>query len=131
MILLDTHALLWWTDTTKGLTSRARRVIEKERANGELAISAISVWEVCMLVSSGRLTLRVDIDTWLGDMMAIPFLQVIPIDADIAKTSVFLPNWPHKDPADRFIVATALRLGVPLVTGDSKIRAYKHLRTVW
>lgn len=131
MILLDTHALLWWTDTAKGLTSRARRVIEKEQANGELAISAISVWEVCMLVSSGRLTLRVDIDTWLGDMMAIPFLQVVPIDADIAKTSVFLPNWPYKDPADRFIVATALRLGVPLVTGDSKIRAYKHLRTVW
>lgn len=131
MILLDTHVLLWWTDNAKKLSLVARSIIEKERATSELAISAISVWEVCMLAASGDLTLRVDVDTWLGDMMAVPFLQVIPIDANIAKTAVFLPAWHHKDPADRFIVATALRLGVPLVTGDAKIRSYKHVRTVW
>lgn len=131
MILLDTHALLWWTDNAKELSSRARAAIEKERSTGECAISAISVWEVCMLARSRDLTLRVDIDTWLGDMMAIPFLQVISVDANIAKIAVFLPTWSHKDPADRIIVATALRLGIPLVTGDAKIRAYKHVRTVW
>lgn len=131
MILLDTHVLLWWTDNPKQLTSRARKAIEKERTSGELVISAISVWEVCMLVRSGDLTLRVDIDTWLSDILAIPFLQVIPVDAHIAKTAVFLQKWPHKDPADRIIVATALRLGVPLVTGDAKIRDYRRVRTVW
>lgn len=131
MILLDTHVLLWWTDNAKELSLRARSAIEKERKIGDLRISAISVWEICLLVKTGRLALRVDIDTWLGDMMAIPFLQVIPIDATIAKTAVFLPNWSHKDPADRIIVATALRLGVPLVTKDEKIRHSKLVRTIW
>lgn len=131
MILLDTHVLLWWTDKAKELSSRARMAIEKERVNGELAISAISVWEVCMLALSGDLILRVDIDTWLSDMMAVPFLRVISVDANIAKTAVFLPTLPHKDPADRIIVATALRLGVPLVTGDQKIRRSKIVSTIW
>lgn len=131
MILLDTHVLLWWTDNTKKLSLVARSTIEKERASSELAISAISVWEVCMLVRSGDLTLRVDIDTWLTDLMLVPFLQVISVDANIAKTAVFLPAWSHKDPADRIIVATALRLGVPLVTGDAKMRAYKYIQALW
>lgn len=131
MILLDTHALLWWTDKSKKLSLLARSTIENERLTNELAISAISIWEVCMLVQSEELTLRIDIDTWLHDMMAVPFLQVIPIDATIAKTAVFLSNWSHKDPADRIIVATALRLGVPLVTKDEKIRRSKLVRTIW
>jgi len=131
VILLDTHTFLWWTDNAKELPVTARRAIERERLKGEIAISAISVWEVGKLVAKDRLKLRVDIDTWLDDVIAIPFLRVIPIDAFIAKTSVFLPNWSHKDPADRFIVATALRFGVSLVTGDSTIRAYKQVRTIW
>lgn len=131
MILLDTHVLLWWTNNAKQLSPIARSAIEKERMTNELAISAISIWEVCMLVRSGDLTLRVDIETWLRDMMQIPFLQVISVDATIAKTAVYLPNWSHKDPADRIIVATALRLGVPLVTRDEKIRRSKLVRIVW
>ncbi|MBI4034999.1 MAG: type II toxin-antitoxin system VapC family toxin [Candidatus Chisholmbacteria bacterium] len=131
MILLDTHALLWWTDGAKELSERVGLAIGKEQRGGELGVSAISIWEICILVKAGRLVLRTDIDTWLADVMAIPNLEIVPIDADIAKAAVFLPNFPHKDPADRIIVATAMRLDVAVVTGDTKIREYHRVKTIW
>ena len=131
MILLDTHTLLWWTGGDKHLSAKARSIIERERQSGELAVSAISVWEICMLFKRGRLNLVRDIESWLDDLEAVPFLQIIPVNHRVVQTAVFLPEPFHKDPADRIIVASALRLGVSLVTGDAKIRAYKHVRTIW
>lgn len=131
MIVLDTHALLWWMNDSGELSATARKIIDKEEKRGVIGISAISVWEVCLLIASERLVLSVDVDTWLSRVMSVPHVEIIPIDATIAKTSVFLPNWPHKDPADRFVVATAVHTGSPLVTGDEKIRSYKHVRTIW
>lgn len=131
MIVLDTHALIWWVDRTKKLSDRAKNLIESERSKSEIAISAISIWEICLLVQAEDLTLSKDIDSWISDLLTVPRLQVIPVDSLIAKASVFLPSWSHKDPADRIIVATALHLGVPLVTGDQKIRRYKHVQTIW
>ncbi len=131
MILLDTHALLWWLKGVKRLSKRASSLIAKEQQHGDLAISAISVWEICLIVKAKRLVLHTDIDVWLADLAAVPNLQIISVDSHIAKTSVFLPDWPHKDPADRIIVATALRLDVPIITADSKIRAYSYVQTIW
>ncbi|MBI4064802.1 type II toxin-antitoxin system VapC family toxin [Candidatus Gottesmanbacteria bacterium] len=131
MILLDTHVLLWWLENDKHLSLRARSVIEQERKSGEIAVSSISVWEICMLIKGGRLNLARDIETWINDLEAVPFLQITPVNHQMMQSAVFLPEPFHKDPADRIIVATALRLGVPLVTGDAKIRGYRHVRTVW
>jgi len=55
----------------------------------------------------------------------------VPIDNKIAVLSVNLPDFSHKDPADRIIIATALNLGVKLVTSDSKILNYKHVQAIW
>ena len=55
----------------------------------------------------------------------------MPVDNVIAVRSTELPGDFHKDPADRFIVATARKLSAPLVTADEKIRAYAHVRTIW
>lgn len=131
MILLDTHALLWWLKGAKQLSKRASSIIAKEQQSGNLVISAISVWEICLIVKAKRLILHVDINTWLSDLAAVPNLQIISIDTNIAKTSVFLPGWLHKDPADRIIVATALRLASPIITADAKIRAYTQIETIW
>lgn len=131
MILLDTHALLWWLDDAKQLSKRASNVIAKEQQSGDLVISTISVWEICLLVKANRLILHTDIDVWLTDLGSVPNLQIISVDTIIAKTSVFLPDWPHKDPADRIIVATALRLAAPIVTADAKIRGYSKIHTIW
>jgi len=55
----------------------------------------------------------------------------VPVDNDIARLSVQLPEYPHQDPADRMIIATALSLGARIVTKDHKFQAYTGVPTVW
>lgn len=63
MIVLDTHALVWWVNGNDQLSPRARKAIEKELAeDGQILVSAITAWEIAMLVAKGRLALTMDID---------------------------------------------------------------------
>lgn len=132
MILLDTQALVWWAqeDSTR-LSLPARQEITNAEKDNALAASAMSIWEVCLLVQSGRLHLKVSIEDWLDALVSLPEIQIVPVDGAIAKTSVFLPEPFHKDPADRIIIATARQLGATLITSDKKIRSYKHVKTLW
>ena len=84
-----------------------------------------------MLVSRGRITLSVDVTAWLAVVEEIDCLKFIPVNNEIAVAAVHLPGDFHKDPADRLIVATARKLGAPVVTADEKIRVYPHIRTIW
>jgi len=79
----------------------------------------------------GRLRLSMPLDQWLADMNSLPEIRVEPISADIAVVAGGLAEPMHGDPADRLIVATASTLGVPLVTGDEKLPAYKGVKTIW
>lgn len=132
MIVLDTHVLLWWAsglDTQ--LTPAARKAIGKQLDGGRIVVSSISAWEIAMLVARGRLALSVDTSEWLALVDEIEAIEFMPVDNEIAMKSVELPGDFHKDPADRLIVATARKLGAPLVTADEKIRQWPHLRTIW
>ena len=132
MILLDTHALVWWVSEPKRVPARARRVIDAAVAAAEpVAVSSISLWEVAMLVARKRLALTIDTSAWIEHVEALPFLTFVPVDNRIAVRAVQLEGFPHRDPADRMIVATALRLGAALLTADARIRAYKAVKTVW
>ena len=132
MIVLDTHALVWWVSDDRQLSARARKVIEKElTGDAQLLVSAISAWEIAMLVARGRLALTMDIDDWLETVASIEGIAFVPVDTDLAVQSVRLPGNFHQDPADRMIVALARHHAAPLVTADEKIRAYKHVKTVW
>ncbi len=132
MIVLDTHALVWWVSAPARIPARARRLIDRAAGTGEpIAVSSISIWEVAMLVERGRLVLRVPLDAWIANVESVPFLQFIPVDNRIAAGSVALAGFPHRDPADRMILATALRLGAQLITADSRLRAFKPVKTVW
>lgn len=132
MIVLDTHALLWWASGEHGQLSRAAlQAIEAELDGGCIAISSISAWELAMLVARGRVALSFDSSEWLALTAQIEAVRFVPVDNEIAVKSVELPGEFHKDPADRIIVATARKLGAPLVTADEKILAYPHLRTIW
>ncbi len=84
-----------------------------------------------MLSVKDRLQLSVDLAEWIKQCEQIPGLIFQPVTNAIALASVNLPGHFHPDPADRLIVATARVLGAVLVTGDSKIRAYTHGRTLW
>lgn len=131
MIVLDTHTLVWWVTDDGLLSKKAKSVIEREQSEGEIMVSAISAWEITMLVTQERLVLSMEVNSWLSTVGAIEGLRFLPVDVEIAAKSVELPGVFHKDPADRMIVATARKLSVPLVTQDEKIRAYPHVRTIW
>ena len=84
-----------------------------------------------MLVARGRLGLTMEIGAWLAVVEEIAEVRFIPVDNAIAVESVALPGEFHKDPADRLIVATARKLGIPIVSADERIANYPHVRTIW
>lgn len=133
MIVLDTHALLWWVNGTPRLSQPALEAIEQELQadDGEILISAISAWEIALLVEKGRLALSMNTDDWLETVDEIEGVRFAPLDAATAVESTRLPGEFHKDPADRMIVALARRFNAVLVTADEKITAYRYVRTTW
>jgi PIN domain nuclease of toxin-antitoxin system len=139
VILLDTHALIWWVDGTgERLSARARELVEQELAGvqrGEtqagLLLSAISCWEIAMLVNRGRLALSLEVERWLALVAAIPAVRLLPLEPGVAVAATRLPEPFHADPADRFLVAQARALAVPLLSADSRIQAYRHVQWLW
>ena len=131
MILLDTHALLWWYQGSPRLSLAAKAAIEKSRRISRVGIPAFSCWEIALLNAHGRITLSDELHVWMTTIQKLRRVSFIPVDREIAVASVELPGQFHKDPADRIIVATAMVRNIPLVTIDQKIRAYPHLQTIW
>lgn len=132
MIVLDTHALIWWVNGDEQLSVKARKAIEAELSeDGQVMVSAITAWEIAMLVAKGRLALTMDIDDWLATVATIEGVSFVSVDTDVAVQSVRLPGEFHPDPADKLIVALARHHSVPLVTGDTKILGYRHVKTIW
>ena len=86
---------------------------------GTVIVPAISVWEAAMLESKGRIKLKPDGDRWIRENLQPP-VRLEPLHPEISLTSCRLEDF-HGDPADRLIVATALVLGVPLITADRQI----------
>jgi PIN domain nuclease of toxin-antitoxin system len=131
VIVLDTHALVWWVSGDAALSRKAKAAIDRERDGGAIVVSGISAWEIAMLVARERLLLSMDVASWLGTAGQIQGVRFYPVDVEIAVNSVTLPGEFHKDPADRMIVATARKLAAPVVTRDDRIRAYAHVKTIW
>jgi PIN domain nuclease of toxin-antitoxin system len=128
VILLDTATWIWRASDPERLSPRARRAIDQ--ADGAL-VSAISVWEVAMLVAKRRIQLDRPVERWVDIALALPGIQLAPLEPAIAVRSTKLPGEFHPDPADRIIVATALENSVPILTPDERIRSYPHVQTVW
>lgn len=118
-MILDTHALLWMDRNDPLLGQEARRRIETDWRSGQLAVSAISFWEVAMLAERGRIALPMPIALWREDWIRAGLIE-IPIDGRIALLSTQLENL-HRDPADRFIMATAIDRNATLLTADRLI----------
>ncbi len=131
MIVLDTHAWVWWVSKPELLSPYAKNAADDAARRHELFVSTISSWEVALLIEKGRLLLSLDVRDWIARCEALPFIIFVPVSNSIAVASVRLPGFPHADPADRIIVATAMSLGANLVTKDEKIQGYPHLKTIW
>ena len=115
--VLDTHAWIW-------MSAGAPEAVSAATFRGRCIVSAISVWEISMLSQKGRLELAPDLDTWISTNLSAP-VELEPISPAICVVSCRLPEF-HGDPADRLIVATAITLGLPLITGDKKIIAWNQ-----
>lgn len=133
MIVLDTHALVWWVNGDDRLSARARDLIEQTVAatGRRVLVSAISAWEIAMLVERGRIALAMDLDEWLQAVESLEGVALVPVSAQAAVQSATLPGDFHKDPADRLIVALAREQNAVLVTADDKIQRYPHVRWAW
>lgn len=119
--LLDTHVLIWWlTDSTR-LSPAQREVIASAGAASPLLVSDISLWEIAMLHSLGRIRLSLPLREWLEAAVAPPLVQRHGISPAIAAELASLPESFHRDPADRILVATARVLGATLLTRDRRI----------
>lgn len=117
--VFDTHAWIW----SAAGDPRAGKLRD---FSGTAVVSAISQWEVSMLVMKGRLTLAPDEESWFAANLEPP-VSLAPLTAEISMTSCRLPEF-HGDPTDRIIVATAITLGIPLITADEKIIEWNGTR---
>lgn len=131
-LLLDTHALIWLLDGNERLGSKARALISQAACAHSLYVSAITPWEIAMLVSKERLAFTQEVGAWLRTALEMPGIQMVPLSVDISAASTQLPGDFHADPADRIIVASARQMGASLVTADKLILTYSkagHLKT--
>jgi PIN domain nuclease of toxin-antitoxin system len=123
--LLDTHAWLWLLQGGNGRLGPATRArILAAAQDGALRLSAISPWEVGMLVAKQRLMVSLPCQDWVRQALQVPGLSVVPLTPEIAVESSFLPGEFHGDPADRIIVATARVTDAVIVTADRRILDY-------
>jgi PIN domain nuclease of toxin-antitoxin system len=127
MIVLDTHAWIWWVIGDTRLTQTALLAIESADTVG---VPAISCWEVALLVAHGRISLDRDVLLWIQESLPAPRVQLLELTPEIAVLSSRL-EWSHRDPADRLIVATAIVHDASVVTKDGEISAFIHERTIW
>jgi PIN domain nuclease of toxin-antitoxin system len=129
MIVLDTHIWVWWVHGDPELPSKYFQYLKEHELDG-LGVSVISCWEVAKLVEYQRLKLPCPADEWLSQALSYPGIRLLDLTPRIALESTQLPAPFHKDPADQMIIATARVYNGLLATTDSRILAYRHVRTV-
>lgn len=124
-VLLDTHAVHWWSAEPERVGNLAATAISQA---DELAVAAITWFELAWLARHGRISLSIPIRSWLQALAAE--LRTVGVTPAIADTAVSLPSTFPGDPADRMIYATALEHGWQLVTKDRRLHEHPHARTI-
>jgi PIN domain nuclease of toxin-antitoxin system len=119
-VILDTCALLWLASEDENLSLRARDTIEQASM---VLVSAISAWEISLKHAQKLLKLPLDPEVWFERVLTVHNLKVAPLTTTILFAANKLP-WHHRDPADRFIIATALSEKAPVITADARFSHY-------
>lgn len=128
-VLLDTHVLQWWSAEPDRLSEAAMAALEEA---DELAVAAITWYELAWLARRGRISTRLPVDTWLRTLARS--VRTAALSPAIAATAVALPRSFPNDPADRLIYATAIEHGWQLVTKDTRLRRHRDspsAATIW
>ena len=129
--VLDTHSAIWYLRPSKELSLVALQAIRRAVSSGKpIYVSAISLVETIFLVERGRLPLEALRRLEAGVMDSASGLIVAPLDAAVADAVYKVPRASVPDMPDRIIAATALHLGLPLVTRDQRIQS-AGIETIW
>jgi PIN domain nuclease of toxin-antitoxin system len=121
--VLDTHSLVWLDQADPAMGSIARSTADQALRSGRLAVSAMSFWEVAMLLAKGRLVMRAPLAPWRRDLLTRWGLLEYSVTGETALAAVELSSF-HADPIDRLIIATAQDHGARLLTADRQILAW-------
>ena len=117
-LLLDTHIWLWSLLEPRKLNRRVVKQLKNE--DNELWLSPISIWEILILYEKKRLSLDPDVDSWVKRALTAAPLHEAPITKEVALETHAI-TLPHRDPADRFLVASAKVFQLTLVTADERL----------
>ena len=124
MIVLDTHVALWFIVGSHLLGRRSKEIARKAAAQSQLAVSAVSFWEIALLIIKRRLR-SLDSAEHTRRLMLDAGVTELPLTGDIAILAGELEGL-HGDPADRFIAATAIAHKATLVTADERLLRWRH-----
>jgi PIN domain nuclease of toxin-antitoxin system len=125
--LLDTHIWLWSTLEPQRITRRVEKALV-DPAN-ELWLSPVSVGELIVLLRKGRVTIPDEVGVWVGDTVKNMELTEAPLTLEVA-VAIASINFPHGDPADHFIAATAKVFGLTLVTADDRLMRLTEIQVL-
>jgi PIN domain nuclease of toxin-antitoxin system len=121
-VLLDTHIALWLDSGSDNLRGSTHSVIDECWLNdGTIYLSAVSAWEIALLVDGGRIALDLPVDAWVQRFINRPGIKAAPLDVRAAARAYRIEGLEHRDPADRLLIATAIELGCPFITYDDRI----------
>ena len=125
--LLDTHIWLWSLLEPDRIDDNISEILRND--NNELFISPITIWETLILAEKGRIELRPTHEEWISEAIRRSPVKEAKLSHSIAVKSRLI-TLPHKDPADRFIAATAWEYDLTLITADKKLREAQQINVV-
>ena len=126
-LLLDTHVWWWYLIGSERLPARIRRALDS--ADGSVWLSPISVWELGMLAARGRIEIEGQYRAWVTSALQRVPVEEAPLTTEVALKSREI-ELPYRDPADRFLAATALAYDLTLVTVDKRLVRPRWLPTL-
>lgn len=127
MILLDTHAWIYYLGDPDALSEPAMKAISEAET---LGLSIISCMEAAILIRKGKIQINQSLESWMEQMTNVYRFDILPITPSIVIRANTLPDF-HPDPADRIIAATSIAHGIPLITKDRILTSRKDIQTIW
>lgn len=130
-VVADSHAIVWYVQGSPRLSERASAALAESEATDGIVVSVATLVDLWYVTQTTQGVTADDLARLKSSMVASPKVDLHPIDVAVADAAISTPRDALGDPWDRFILATALALGLPLVTRDARIQKTKLVETVW
>ncbi len=130
-LVADSHAVVWYAKGSPQLSTRARDVLVEAEDEGGIVVSAATLIDLWYVTQTTKAVSAAELDRIRSGLLDSPGVDLHPLDLAVTDAYVGIERTVLRDPWDRFIVATAVALEVPLVTRDSAIERSGLVETVW